>query len=62
MAAITKEAPDFDECKDNSMAVTLSFSLMRMVNSHICAANKINSVKQALTLLGLGQLKQWIIY
>lgn len=62
MAAITSEAPDFDEiAKIISMDVTLSFSLLKMVNSaYFALPNKISSVKQALTILGLGQLKQWI--
>ena len=43
------------------MDVTLAFSLMKMINSaYFALPNKISSVKQALTILGLGQLKQWI--
>lgn len=62
MGAITKEAPEFDEiAKIISMDVSLSFSLLKMVNSaYFALSNKISSVKQALTILGLGQLKQWI--
>ncbi len=62
MASITKETPDFDEiAKIISMDVTLAFSLLKMINSaYFALPNKINSVKQALTILGLGQLKQWI--
>lgn len=62
MAAITKEMPDFDEiAKIISVDVTLAFSLLKMVNSaYFALPNKISNVKQALTILGLGQLKQWI--
>lgn len=62
MAAVTKEAPDFDEIsKIISVDVTLSFSLLKMVNSaYFALPNKIGSIKQALTILGLEQLKQWI--
>ncbi len=62
MSAITKENAEFDEiAKIISMDVTLSFSLLKMVNSsYFALPNKISSVKQALTILGLGQLKQWI--
>ena len=62
MTAITKEMAEFDEiAKIISMDVTLSFSLLKMVNSsYFALPNKISSVKQALTILGLGQLKQWI--
>jgi len=62
MGAITKEIPEFDEiAKIISMDVTLSYSLLKMVNSaYFALPNKISSIKQALTILGLGQLKQWI--
>lgn len=62
MAAITKEMPNYDEIAQIiSMDVTLSFSLLKMVNSaYFALPHKINSVKQALTILGLRQLKQWI--
>ncbi len=62
MGSITKEIPEFDEiAKIISMDVTLSFSLLKMVNSsYFALPNRISSVKQALTILGLGQLKQWI--
>lgn len=62
MAAVTKEVPDFDEiAKIISVDVTLTFSLLKLVNSaYFAMPNRIGSVKQALTILGLGQLKQWI--
>ncbi|MFB0920121.1 MAG: HDOD domain-containing protein [Oscillospiraceae bacterium] len=62
MTAITKEIAEFDEiAKIISMDVTLSFSLLKMVNSsYFALPNKISSIKQALTILGLSQLKQWI--
>lgn len=62
IAAITTEIPEFDEiAKIISMDVTLAFSLLKMVNSaYFALPNKVSSVKQALTILGLGQLKQWL--
>jgi len=62
MAAISKEMPNYDEiAKIISMDVTLSFSLLKMINSaYFALPHKINDVKQALTILGLRQLKQWI--
>lgn len=60
--AITKDEPDLDEiAKIISLDVTLAFSLMKMVNSaYFALSNRVKSVKQALTILGLGQLKQWV--
>ncbi len=60
--AITRDDPDIDEIAEIiSRDVTLTFSLLKMVNSaYFALKNRAKSVKQALTILGLGQLKQWI--
>ncbi len=62
MVAVTKEEPDFDEIASLiSLDVSLTFSLIKMVNSaYFSIPNRIKDVKQALTVIGLGQLKQWI--
>ena len=62
MVAITKEEPDIEEItKIISRDVTLAFSLMKLVNSaYFALRNRIKSVQQALVILGIGQLKQWI--
>ena len=62
MIAVTKDEPDVDEISTIiSRDVTLAFSLIRLVNSaYFALRNRVRSVKQALVVLGLGQLKQWI--
>jgi c-di-GMP phosphodiesterase len=62
MAAISKEMPDFEEiAKIISLDVTLSYSLLKLVNSaYYALPNRVRDIKQALTILGLSQLKQWI--
>lgn len=62
MSAISKEIPDFDEIAQIiSRDVTLSYSLLKLVNSaYFALPNRVKDVKQALTILGLGQLKQWV--
>lgn len=62
MAAVTREQPDLDEIAHLiSMDVTLTFSLLKMVNSsYFSLPNRVKDIKQALTILGLGQLRQWI--
>jgi EAL and modified HD-GYP domain-containing signal transduction protein len=62
MCAVTKDEPDIDEIESIvSRDVTLTFSLLRLVNSaYFALRNRAKSVKQALVILGLGQLKQWI--
>lgn len=62
MVAVTKDEPDIDEIENIiSRDVSLTFSLLRLVNSaYFALRNKARSVKQALVILGLGQLKQWI--
>ena len=60
--AITKDEPDVDEITEIiSRDVTLAFSLIKLVNSaYFALRNRARSVKQALVVLGLGQLKQWV--
>lgn len=62
MVAITKDEPDVDAIeKLISRDVSLTFSLLRLVNSaYFALRNRARSVKQALVILGLGQLKHWI--
>ncbi len=60
--AITKDDPDLDEISAIiSRDVTLTFSLLKLVNSaYFALRNPARSVKQALVVLGVGQLKQWV--
>lgn len=62
MVAITKDEPDLDEIEMIiSRDVTLTYQLLRLVNSaYFALRTRAKSVKQALVILGLGQLKQWI--
>lgn len=62
VSGISKETPEFDEIANIiSMDVTLSYSLLKLVNSaYFALPNKVKDIKQALTILGLVQLKQWI--
>ncbi len=62
MLAVTKDEPDIDEIESIiSRDVSLTYSLLRLVNSaYFALRNRARSVKQALVILGLGQLKQWI--
>lgn len=62
MAAICCQTPDFDEIAEIiSLDVTLTFSLLRIVNSaYFALPNRVSSVRQALTILGLNQLRNWI--
>lgn len=62
MVAVTKDEPDIDEIENIiSRDVSLTFSLLRLVNSaYFALHNKARSVRQALVILGLEQLKQWI--
>lgn len=62
MVAVTKDEPDIEEITNIiSRDVTLAFSLMKLVNSaYFALKNQVKSVQQALVILGIGQLKQWI--
>lgn len=62
MVAVTRDEPDIDEIEEIiSRDVSLTYSLLKLVNSaYFALRNRARSVKQALVILGLGQLKQWI--
>jgi len=59
---ITKPEPDIDKITTViSRDVTLAYAVIKLVNSaYFALRNRVKSVKQALIVLGLGQLKQWI--
>lgn len=62
MVAILREDPDLDEIEAIiARDVTLTYSLLKLVNSAFFSLRtKVQSVHQALVILGLQQLKQWI--
>jgi len=62
LSEITRAQPEFDKIERLvSMDVTLTFSLLKMVNSaYFALPNRVKEVRQALTILGLGQLRQWV--
>ena len=62
MIAITKDEVDFNEIEALiSRDVTLTYALLKLVNSsYFALRNKVESVQQALVILGLGQLRKWI--
>lgn len=62
MVAVNRDEPDVDEIEEIvTRDVSLTYSLLKLVNSaYFALRNRAKSVKQALVILGLGQLKQWI--
>ena len=62
MMAINRPVPEFDEiAKIISLDVSLTYSLLKLVNSaYFALPNRVKDIKQAVTILGLKQLKQWI--
>ncbi len=62
LSEITKPEPNVDElAKLISMDVSLSYALLKMVNSaYFSLANKIKDVKQALMVIGLNRVRQWL--
>lgn len=61
-AAISNESPDFNEITNIiSIDVTLTFALLRIVNSaYFGLRNQIKDIKQAISVLGIKQLRQWV--
>ena len=62
LVAITKDEPEVGEIEQIiSMDASLTYSLLRIVNSaYFALRNRATNVHQAVTILGLGQLRQWI--
>lgn len=62
VVAVTDLDADLDEiARLIGMDVTLTYSLLKMVNSaYFSLPNRVRDVKQALTVLGLDQLRQWV--
>ncbi len=62
MVAITRDEPNFEEIEGLiSLDVTLTYELLRLANSaYFALRNKATTVHQALVVLGISQLRQWI--
>ncbi len=62
MIEVTSEEPNFEEIERLvSMDVTLTYTLLKLVNSaYFAIRNRVESVSQALVILGTAQLRQWI--
>ena len=62
LIAITKDEPDVEEVEQIiSMDATLTYSLLRIVNSaYFALRNRATDVHQGVMILGLNQLRQWI--
>ena len=62
LVAVTRDEPDVEEIEQIiSMDATLTYSLLRIVNSaYFALRNRATDVHQGVTILGLSQLRQWI--
>lgn len=62
MVAITKDEPDVEEIEQIiSTDASLTYALLKIVNSAFFALrNRATDVHQAVMVLGIGQLRQWI--
>lgn len=62
VVAVTNDEPDMDEIESIIVRdASLTYALLRMVNSvHYALRHRTASVKQALMVLGINQLKQWV--
>ena len=62
MVAINRDDPNVDEIEQIiSMDAVLTYSLLKIVNSgYFALRNRAADVHQAIVVMGLGQLRQWI--
>ena len=59
--AMTQDEPDMTEIEEIiSVDATLTYGLLKMVNScYFALRNEVTSVKQAIVIMGLSELRQW---
>ena len=62
MVAVTRDEPNVEEVERMIAAdASLSYGLLKMVNSaYFALRNRAADVHQAIVVMGLGQLRQWI--
>ena len=62
LVAINRDVPDVEEIEQIiSMDAVLTYSLLKIVNSsYFALRNRATDVHQAIVVMGLGQLRQWI--
>lgn len=62
VVAVTKEMPDMAEIEEIiSRDAYLTYSLIKLINSrYFAVSKKISSIRQALVILGIRQLKEWV--
>lgn len=62
MREVMQKTPDFGEIERIiSVDINMTYSLLKIVNSaYFGLRNKVTEVRQALTILGLAQLKKWV--
>ena len=61
LMAITRDEPDVEEIEQIiSVDATLTYGILKMVNScYFALRHRVTSVRQAITIMGLGELRQW---
>ncbi|WP_078556273.1 EAL and HDOD domain-containing protein [Bacillus alkalicellulosilyticus] len=63
LTELSKEEPNIDLITQAiEKDVSLSYKLLRLINSSARTAHKIKSLKQAIVLLGLNEIKKWIYF
>lgn len=61
LMAITKDEPDVEEIEQIiSVDATLTYGILKVVNScYFALRHRVTTVRQAITIMGLGELRQW---
>jgi len=62
LAEINKEEPDFVKMENIiKKDLSMSYALLKLINSaYFGMKSKVNSVKQVLTLFGIGKIRKWL--
>ncbi len=61
LMAITRDEPNMEEIERIiSVDATLTYGILKMVNScYFALRHRVNTVRQAIVIMGLGELRQW---
>ncbi len=62
MVAVTKDDPDIDEIESIiNVDASLTYGILKVVNSvHFALRYKVTNIKQAITIMGLTEMKRWV--
>ena len=61
LAELNEAEPDYKKVADMvTLNVSMTYKVLKLVNSHFMKSNQINSIHHAISMLGVNALRKWI--